>query len=90
MTGTAREVAAELWDGLRAGRGARAAPTGPVRRSALPDRMFARAADRWSASCGECADVHRTGRPVLIGTRSVAASEQLVELLEAPDFVISC
>ena len=82
MTATAREVAAELWDVYRLAV-VRVPPHRPVRRQALPDRMFARAADRWSGVVRRVADVHRTGRPVLIGTRSVAASEQLSRLLSA-------
>ena len=82
MTATAREIAAELWDVYRLAV-VRVPPHRPVRRQALPDQMFVRAADRWSSVVRRVADVHRTGRPVLIGTRSVAASEQLSRLLDA-------
>jgi preprotein translocase subunit SecA len=76
MTATAREIAPELWDvyGLAV---VRIPPHRPMRRQVLPDQMFACAADRWSAVVQQVADVHRTRRPVLIGTRSVAASEEL-------------
>jgi len=82
MTATAREIAAELWDVYRLAV-VRVPPHRPVRRQVLPDQMFVRAADRWSSVVRRVADVHRTGRPVLIGTRSVAASEQLSRLLDA-------
>jgi preprotein translocase subunit SecA len=80
MTATAREIGAELWAvyGLAMIR----VPTArPLRRQALPDRVFARSAHRWSAVVKRVADVQRSGRPVLIGTRSVSASEELSALL---------
>ena len=82
MTATAREIAAELWDVYRLAV-VRIPPHRPVRRQVLPDRTFARTADRWSAVVRRVAEVHRTGRSVLIGTRSVAASEQLSRRLSA-------
>jgi preprotein translocase subunit SecA len=80
MTATAREIAPELWAVYRLAV-VRVPPHRPVRRQALPDRMLARMGDRWSAVVRRVADVHRTRRPVLIGTRSVAASEELSRLL---------
>ena len=80
MTATAREIAAELWAVYRLA--VLRVPTDrPLRRRALPDRMFARATDRWSAVVRRIDEIHRSGRPVLIGTRSVAASEELGALL---------
>jgi preprotein translocase subunit SecA len=80
MTGTAREVSGELWSvyGLRVV----SIPTNrPMRRIYLPERIYATAEERWGAVVKTAVDMHRLGRPVLIGTRSVAASEHLSSLL---------
>jgi preprotein translocase subunit SecA len=81
MTGTARETAAELWDVY--GLGVWRLPTRrPLRRRALPPRVCVTAEARWASVVARAAEMRRSGRPVLIGTRSVAASEHLSELLE--------
>ena len=82
MTGTAREVAGEL----RAVYGLEVVsiPTHrPPRRRALPDRVYLSAAEKWRAVAERVAEVHAEGRPVLVGTRSVEASEHLSGLLAA-------
>jgi preprotein translocase subunit SecA len=81
-TGTAREVARELWSvyGLRTVR----IPTRlPVRRQALGARVFPTGAVRWDAVVARVREMHGAGRPVLVGTGSVGASEQLSALLAA-------
>jgi preprotein translocase subunit SecA len=81
MTGTAREVAGELWSiyGLRTV----TIPTNrPMQRRYLPDRVYARAEQKWEAVVRTVADMHGQGRPVLVGTRSVEASELLSGMLE--------
>ena len=82
MTGTAREVARELWSvyrlpvvSIRTNR--------PVQRRRLPDEVHASADAKWAAVVGALRRLHAEGRPVLVGTRSVAASEHLSELLKA-------
>ncbi|HXF83441.1 MAG TPA: preprotein translocase subunit SecA [bacterium] len=82
MTGTAREVAAELWAvyGLAV---VSIRPNRPLRRRALPDRIYRTGEARWAAVADRIAEVHRSGRPVLVGTRSVAASEHLSAILTA-------
>lgn len=47
-----------------------------------PDRVFANEDSKWQAIVDEVLRVHETGRPVLIGTRSVAASEKLAQRLQ--------
>jgi len=80
MTGTVREVGRELWSVYRLP--VVSIPTHrKVRRQALPERVFRTAADKWQAVVASVRDVQATGRPVLIGTRSVAASEHLSRLL---------
>lgn len=80
MTGTAREAAGELWQIYRLP--VVTIPTNrPCVRQELPDRVFATPEAKWRAVADEVCAVHRTGRPVLIGTRSVLASERLAENL---------
>jgi preprotein translocase subunit SecA len=54
-----------------------------VRRVHLPDRVYGRAQDKWRDVVEAIARCHAAGQPVLVGTRSVAASEHLAALLEA-------
>jgi preprotein translocase subunit SecA len=81
MTGTATEVAAELWAiyGLRVVR----VPTNrPLRRRGLGQQCFASQGERFAAVIEACGrESLERGRPVLIGTRSVAMSEALSEAL---------
>ena len=80
MTGTAREVSGELWSiyGLRVV----TVPTNrPLHRHYLPDRVYPAAEQRWEAVVSRVSAMHGEGRPVLVGTRSVEASEHLSHLL---------
>ena len=81
MTGTAREAAVELWQtyGLPV---LTIPPHRPNRRIQLPDLVLPTAEARWAAVVDEVKAVHARRQPVLIGTRSVAASERLAGLLE--------
>lgn len=80
MTGTAREVRNELWTvyGLPV---VRIPTVRAMRRKALPDRIFFKEKEKWEAVAEEIREMHRAGRPVLVGTRSVAASEKASVLL---------
>jgi preprotein translocase subunit SecA len=80
MTGTAHEVAPELWHTYNLA--VVKVPTNrPVRRQDLGEHVFATQAEKWDAVVERIAAMHREGRPVLVGTRSVGASEHLSELL---------
>jgi preprotein translocase subunit SecA len=80
MTGTAKEAAGELWHMY--GLSVITIPTNkPCIRQHRPDRVFAEEAAKWRAVADEVARVHATGQPLLVGTRSVAASEKLAGLL---------
>jgi preprotein translocase subunit SecA len=82
MTGTAREVAGELWSVYRLA--TRHVPTNrPSKRQYWPTRTYATNDDKWKAIADRIAKMHAQGRPVLIGTRSVHASEHLSQLLRA-------
>ncbi len=54
----------------------------PVIRKILPPRIFATAEEKWQAVADEVERIHRTGRPILIGTRSIEKSERLSALLK--------
>lgn len=82
MTGTAREVAGELWSvyGLPTVR----IPTHrPVIRRHLPGQILPCLNTKWQAVVERVREIHRSGRPVLVGTRSVAASEHLSQMMTA-------
>lgn len=80
MTGTAREAAAEFWHIYRLP--VIAIPTNkPCVRRELPDRVFPDWESKWNAVVAEIARLHAEGRPVLIGTRNITASEKLALLL---------
>jgi preprotein translocase subunit SecA len=82
MTGTGSEVAGELWHiyGLPVLR----IPTNrPCVRQQWPDRFFASTDEKLQAVVNDIARLHQQARPVLVGTRSVAASEALGARLQA-------
>ena len=80
MTGTAREVAGEIWSVYNLGVN-RVPPNKKSRRRAHPRHTFAREDQKWQAVADRIEGLNRTGRPILVGTRSVAASETLSDLL---------
>jgi len=82
MTGTAREASQELWDIYQLNV-VRIPENKPCLRGELPPAAFARAEERWAAVVSEILALHASGRPVLVGTRSVKASEHLSRLLGA-------
>jgi preprotein translocase subunit SecA len=55
----------------------------PAIRQRLADRVFGMSEDKWLAIVEETCEMHATGRPVLIGTRSIDKSELLSNLLRA-------
>lgn len=84
MTGTAREIAGELWSVYRLA--VVPVPTNrPLHRRQCPDRVFSTADTKWAAVVARIVEFHQAGRPVLVGTRSVAASEELSRRLTAAE-----
>ncbi len=72
MTGTVREVARELWAVYRLP--VVTIPTNrPVQRRALPEEVYLSADEKWAAIVDTVRRLHDEGRPILVGTRSVAA-----------------
>ena len=82
MTGTAREVAGELWAVYRLAV-ASVPPNRPLRRRRHADHAYATAQAKWGSVVERIAAMYRSERPVLVGTRSVGASEHLSGLLAA-------
>jgi len=76
MTGTGAEAASEFWHVYRLPV-VTIPPHRPRQRRQLPDRIFATASEKWPAVVEEVVRLHATGRPVLVGTRSVQTSEEL-------------
>jgi preprotein translocase subunit SecA len=82
MTGTAADATIEMqrvYD-----RPVTSIPTNrPMIRTQQPTRIFATAESKWQAIADSIEDHHRAGRPVLAGTRSIEASEELSRRLAA-------
>ncbi len=82
MTGTAWEARHEFWQVYKL-------PTVkiPTHRPCIrihhPDRIFGSSEARWEAVVEEIRRIHKKGQPVLVGTRSVEASEKLSSMLNA-------
>jgi preprotein translocase subunit SecA len=86
MTGTVREVARELWAVYRLP--VVTIPTNrPVQRRGLPEEVYLTAEEKWVAIVDTVRRLHAESRPILVGTRSVAASEHLSSLLAASGLV---
>ena len=81
MTGTASEVVGELWAVYRL-RVAKIPTHRPVRRVFMPSRSYGSIAAKWTAIVESIVQHSGKGRPVLVGTRSVSASEQLAARLD--------
>lgn len=80
MSGTASEIASETSAvyGLQV---IRIPPHKVSQRQILPDQVFWCEQDKWNAIVNKIREIHSTGRPILIGTPSVAESEHLSRLL---------
>ena len=82
MTGTASEAAAEFWQIYHLP--VVVIPTNrPCIRKNLPDIVLPAGPTKWKRILLEIHRVYETGRPVLVGTRSVQASEYISQLLQA-------
>jgi preprotein translocase subunit SecA len=82
MSGTLKPVARELWSVYRL-------PTAqipthrPIQRILLPDVVADSEPDKWRQIVARVAELHDRGIPVMIGTRSVAASDRASQELTA-------
>ena len=80
MTGTAANSAAELKKIYQL-RVVDVPTNKPPRRNRWDDLVFGSEVQKWAAIVDEVAKVHQTGRPVLVGTRTIDKSEKLSKLL---------
>ncbi len=88
MTGTAQTAAEELFELYDLG--VVVIPTHqPMIRDDQPDRIFTHHAAKLDSLVAEIERTHATGRPVLVGTLSVAESEHLASLLSVPCQVLN-
>ncbi|MFW5451644.1 MAG: DEAD/DEAH box helicase [Methylophagaceae bacterium] len=86
MSGTVADVADELHSvyGLQVQK----IPTHkPSRRMMYPERVYKTSEQKWRAFIERLQVLHQQGRPILIGTHSVADSETVSELLAEHDLV---
>ncbi len=81
MTGTAMTEAQEFWKIYKLDVVA-IPPNRPLRRIEYPDLLFRTEREKWEAVLKEIEEVHRTGRPILVGTTSIEKSEKLSRMLE--------
>ncbi len=82
MTGTATEAAGEFWRIYNLS--VVTIPTHkPCIRRLEPEKVFHTADEKWRAIVDEIQNLHAQQRPVLVGTRNVAASERLAAQLDA-------
>ena len=81
MTGTAKEAAGEFWQIYHLP--VAVIPTNkPCIRKTLPMAVLPTEEAKWTAVVEEICKVHDSGRPVLVGTRSIQASEHISTLLK--------
>lgn len=82
MTGTAWEAAGEIWEIYR--RAIVRIPTHkPCIRVQMPLQFFDNQADKWNAVVARVMELNDRGVPILVGTRSVGASEEVARRLKA-------
>ena len=74
MTGTARQVAGEFWTVYRLPV-VRIPTNRPLQRVHHLDLVCETIDEKWRTITARVAELHRAGKPVLLGTRSVAASD---------------
>ncbi|MDO8137285.1 MAG: SEC-C metal-binding domain-containing protein, partial [Candidatus Brocadiales bacterium] len=54
----------------------------PLKRTNFPDKVYRTEKEKWKAIEEEIAEIHKTGRPILVGTVSIEKSELLSEKLQ--------
>lgn len=80
LTGTGAEAHRELWSVYRL-QVCRIPPNKPNKRQRLPDIFVQSLANKWPVVASDACAASERGQPVLVGTRSVEASEQISALL---------
>jgi len=88
MTGTAETEANEFHDIYHLG--VMVIPTNkPVQRNDANDSVYKTRREKWSAVVAEIQEIHRQGRPILVGTIAVETSELLSRMLKKVGIVHS-
>ena len=82
LTGTVVGVETEFWQQQRLATVAIPLRR-PCRRQMLPDRWFANEEDKLNAIVHEIATIAKSGRPILVGTRTIESSLKISSLLAA-------
>jgi preprotein translocase subunit SecA len=80
MTGTAASSSNELRK-IYSTRVINVPTNKPPKRIQWPDLVFGSDSQKWNAIADEIESIHKTGRPVLVGTRSIDKSEMLSKIL---------
>ena len=81
MTGTAMTEAAEFWKVYKLD--VVTVPTNrPMKRINHPDVIYRSDPEKWNALIEEIREVHKTGRPILVGTTSIEKSELISNKLQ--------
>ncbi len=81
MTGTAQEVASELWSVYRLNV-VKVPNHWPSKRQQRPTQVLRDSVHKWQQVVARIVELHARGQPVLIGTRTVGMSEHLSRLLQ--------
>ena len=82
MTGTCWESRAEMWQ-IYHMPVVRIPTHRPCIRKRMRDGVYGNAQAKWQAIIDRIRQLHESGRPILVGTRSIQSSEHLSQLLEA-------
>ncbi len=81
MTGTAMTEANEFWKVYKLD--VVAIPTNrPLTRDSYADVIYRTDREKYHSILEEIREVHKTGRPILVGTTSIEKSEQIAEMLQ--------
>lgn len=80
MSGTVKETARELWSVYRL-HVVKVPTHQPSNRILLPERVYRTTEEKWKAFVHRVRELNELGRPVLIGTCSVAESDHISRLL---------
>ena len=86
MTGTAQEAVGEFWQIYNLPVVV-VPPNRPCNRKQWPDVVLATEQAKWARIVTEICRLHQGSRPILVGTRSVRASEHLTQLLASEGLV---
>ena len=81
MTGTAASSSKEFRKIYRSPPVSVIPPNRPSQRSVLPTVLTRTEDEKWTRIVQEIREIHATGRPILVGTRSIAKSEMLSAML---------